>query len=195
MKNTINLIEELLRDGRPQPGKWLLIVAAGVGILAPFLIWGIQVWAAGRLDPQIVQMKSTRDHLAEEVAKVRQVLQENDARQARLTEERIQTTGIPWSEILRELSLVVPDGVWLTQFEEIATQENAKEVAVRIQGVAASQGGVVELLAHLETAPHLTQPQLAYSQRESAAPGRVKFEVHCVIARASFLDQSHPERG
>lgn len=195
MKNTINLLDELLRDGRPQPGKWFLLAAAGVGILAPFLVWGLQVWAAGRLDPQIVQMRSTRDHLTQEVAQLRQVLQESDARQARLTEERIQTAGIPWSEVLRELSLVVPDGVWLTQFEEIAPQENTTDIPVRIQGVAASQGEVAELLVHLETAHHLSQPQLAYSQRDSEVPGRVKFEVRCVIARASFSDQPHPGPG
>lgn len=195
MKNTINLLDELLRDSKPQTGKWVLLAAAGLGILVPFLVWGIQVWAAGRLDPQIVQMKSTRDQLALEVAGLRQGLQENDARQARLTAERIQTAGIPWSEVLRELSLVVPDGVWLTQFEEIAPQANASDVAVRIQGVATSQGGVAELLGHLETARHLSQPQLAYSQRESGVSGRLNFEVHCVIARASFLDESPRERG
>jgi len=195
VKNTINLLDELLRDSKPQTGKWVLLAAAGLGILVPFLVWGIQVWAAGRLDPQIVQMKSTRDQLALELAGLRQGLQENDARQARRTAERIQNAGIPWSEILRELSLVVPDGVWLTQFEEIAQQENGPDVAVRIQGVAASHGGVAELLVHLETARHLSQPQLVYSQRESAVPDRVKFEVRCVIARASFLDESPQERG
>ncbi|MBI3607713.1 MAG: PilN domain-containing protein [Nitrospirae bacterium] len=195
MKNTINLLDDLLRDGRPQPGKWFLFAAAGVGILAPFLVWGLQVWAAGRLDPQIVQMRSTRDHLTQEVAQRRQVLQESDARQARLTEERIQTAGIPWSEVLRELSLVVPDGVWLTQFEEIAPQENTTDIAVRIQGVAASQGGVAELLVRLETAHHLAQPQLVYSQRNSGVSGRLNFEVHCIIVRASFSDQPQPGPG
>jgi Tfp pilus assembly protein PilN len=195
VKNTINLLDELLRGSKPQTGKWVLLAAVGLGILVPFLVWGIQVWAAGRLDPQIVQMKSTRDQLALEVAGLKQGLQENDAGQARLTAERIQNVGIPWSEILRELSLVVPEGVWLTQFEEIAPQENSTDVAVRIQGVATSQGGVAELLVHLETARHLSQPQLAYSQRDSGVSGRLRFEVHCVIARATFFDQPPQERG
>jgi Tfp pilus assembly protein PilN len=195
VKKTINLLDELLRESRPRHGKWTLAAAVGVGILMPFLVWGVQVRAAARLDPQIMQLKSARDRLAHEVSQLREGFQEDDAQRVRLMTERIQTTGARWSEILRELSLVVPDGVWLAQFEEKVRQETSEDIPVRIQGVAGSQGGVAEFLASLETARHFSQPQLVYSQRENGSTNRVGFEIHCVIARASFFDPPPRRRG
>jgi Tfp pilus assembly protein PilN len=186
VKRDINLLDELLRSSRPPTAAWTLFAVVGVGLLAPVLIWGIQVRAASRLDPQIVELKTVRDRLAQDAVQAREAAQARESDRTRRAAGAIRTTGIPWSEALRELSLRVPAGVWLTQFEQIGGVGDSDRVTVRIQGDAASQGGVAELLANLETSRHFTEPQLQYSQHQSGPAGRVGFEIQCVVPRASF---------
>ena len=77
---------------------------------------------------------------------------------------------IAWDRVLREVSLVIPDDVWLTQLSATgATAPNA----LAMVGFATSQENVAVLLARLESIPELTSVQLQSSSRSDGDDGQV----------------------
>ena len=94
---------------------------------------------------------------------------------------------IAWDRVLREVSLVVPDDVWLTQLTAStpnAAPGGAAAVAPAIAagsspnsltatGYATTQESVAVLLARLESIPELTSVQLLSSVRVDGDTGRV----------------------
>jgi Tfp pilus assembly protein PilN len=107
--------------------------------------------------------------------------------QARTTALATALAGrIAWDRILREVSLVVPDGVWWTQLTATtpnAAPGGAAAVApaiaagsspntLAVTGFAASQETVAVFLARLESIPELTSVQLLSSTRVDAETGR-----------------------
>jgi Tfp pilus assembly protein PilN len=94
---------------------------------------------------------------------------------------------IAWDRVLREVSLVVPDGVWLTQLTATtpnAAAGGAAAVAPAIAagaspntlaatGFATNQESVAVLLARFESIPELTSVQLLSSTRVDGDTGRV----------------------
>ena len=95
---------------------------------------------------------------------------------------------IAWDRVLREVSLVIPDEVWLTQLSAStprATQGGAPAAtpaaatgstspnALAAVGFATSQENVALLLARLESIPELTSVQLQSSTRTDGDEGRV----------------------
>lgn len=196
MKRDINLLGELLRETRTPLATWRLVSVAGAGILVPVLVWGLQVRAANRLDPQIVELRAARDRLTQEADQARAVIAGLIATNARRAAERARAESMPWSDAFRELSFVVPSGVWLTVLDEAAHPEGADEgdVPFRLQGTAVSQGAVAELLANLETAQYFSEPLLVYSQREvGGRTEHVGFEIQCGLRRV-FAPGGIPER-
>ncbi len=196
MKRDINLLGDLLRETRTPLATWRLVSVAGAGILVPVLVWGIQVRAANRLDPQIVELRAARDRLTQDAGQARAVIAELTATTVRRAAERARAESIPWSSAFQELSFVVPNGVWLTVMEEAAHRDEADsaDVPFRLQGTAVSQGAVAELLANLETARHFSEPLLVYSQREvGGRTERVGFEIQCGLRRI-FPPGGLPER-
>ena len=94
-------------------------------------------------------------------------------------------TRIAWDRVLREVSLVVPEDVWLTQLS--ATTPNAAGAAgaapaatpgstspnsLTAVGFAGSQESVALLLSRLESIPELTTVQLQASTRTEGETGR-----------------------
>jgi Tfp pilus assembly protein PilN len=96
---------------------------------------------------------------------------------------------IAWDRVLREVSLVIPDDVWLTQLSAStprATQGGAPAAtappaatgatapnALAMVGFATSQENVAVLLARLESIPELTSVQLQSSSRSDGDDGQV----------------------
>lgn len=94
---------------------------------------------------------------------------------------------IAWDRVLREVSLVVPEGVWLTQLTATTPNAAAGGAAAVAPGIAAgaspntlaatgyavNQEHVAVLLARLESIPELTSVQLLSSTRVDGDTGRV----------------------
>lgn len=187
MKQHINLIEDLWLAAQPPPPIWGLAALTGAALMVPLLVWGIHVRAAERLDPQVVEMRATRDRLAQEGTAARQILADLQAQNARRLIELTRAEEIVWGETFRELSLVVPSGVWLTQLETHGETGDtlAGDMPLRILGTAVSQRVVADLLARLETAARFARPELVYTQREAGlGTARVGFEIRCGLRRA-----------
>jgi Tfp pilus assembly protein PilN len=115
-----------------------------------------------------------------------------EAQNVRRTREQAQAEQINWREAFRELTLVVPNGMWLSEMggqgaeaqpPGLPPQEG--DIPIRIRGVAVSQGVVADLLVNLEMSSHFRDPTVIYTQRQGGQEvGRVGFEIQCGLRRA-----------
>lgn len=191
-RRRINLVADLLVTTEPPPSPWTVLSVVGGALVIPLLVWGIHVRAASRLDPQVVELRTERDRLVGEGNQVRVVIADLETQNARRVQEQAQAEQINWREAFRELTLVVPNGMWLSEMggqgagaqpEGAPSQEG--DIPIRIRGVAVSQGVVADLLVNLETSAHFRDPMVMYTQRqEGQGIGRVGFEIQCGLRRA-----------
>jgi Tfp pilus assembly protein PilN len=192
----INLIADLLLATEPPPSPWTVLSLTGAALVIPLLVWGVHVRAASRLDPQVVELRAARDRLAGEGDQARRLIADVEAQNARRVLEQAQAEQINWREAFRELTLVVPNGMWLSDLgrEGVGPQgaesgSDAGDIPIRIRGLAVSQGVVADLLVNLETSTHFGSPTVMYTQREQGqGVGRVGFEIQCALRRIPIVD-------
>jgi Tfp pilus assembly protein PilN len=96
---------------------------------------------------------------------------------------------LAWDRVLREVSLVLPDDVWLTTLSAQAPAAAASPTAAAgftISGRTYSQDGVARLLARLSIVPHLTGVQLQHSSVTISQTGRkvVEFTINANVKAA-----------
>jgi Tfp pilus assembly protein PilN len=93
---------------------------------------------------------------------------------------------LAWDRVLRELSLVLPDDVWLTQLSAQAPTPATTAAAFSISGKTYSHDGVARLLARLALVPHLTAVQLQHSTKATSETGRriVEFTINATVKGA-----------
>jgi Tfp pilus assembly protein PilN len=188
----VNLVADLLLAAEPPSSPWTVLSVAGVALVIPLLVWGVHVRAASRLDPQVTELRATRDRLAGEGHVARQVIADLQGQNIRRLQEQAQAEQINWLEAFRELTLVVPNGMWLSDLgrddSTLPTADSATEagdIPIRIRGLAVSQGVVADLLLNLETSAHFRDPLVMYTQREQGRGiARVGFEIQCGLRRA-----------
>jgi Tfp pilus assembly protein PilN len=105
---------------------------------------------------------------------------EKDARMTVLDSALSQR--VSWDTVLRELSLVLPDDVWLSTMtakaqtaDAAATDPNAAgaSTAMTLTGFTYSQEGVARLLTRLALVPHLGNVQLQSSSGSEVGTRRV----------------------
>jgi Tfp pilus assembly protein PilN len=112
------------------------------------------------------------------------------------TSQRVELLGqalgsrIAWDRVLREISLVLPDDIWLESLAASAPDVNATPApgadggsgAFTIIGYSYSHDGVARLLARLAVLPQLENPTLGSSVLdESNARGVVKFTISAAL--------------
>jgi Tfp pilus assembly protein PilN len=91
---------------------------------------------------------------------------------------------VAWDRILRELSLVLPEDVWLSSLSAKApTQAADAPAGFTITGKTYSHDGVARLLARLAVVPHLSAVQLQHSAMTPSEAGRpiVEFSIQALI--------------
>lgn len=85
-----------------------------------------------------------------------------------------------WSEIFKELSNVMPPGIWLTSFS------NSEENTLVLRGESTSQNKVADFLKLLEGSEHFSGARMKFSERESGIhPTRYKFEFLIPVTSVS----------
>lgn len=108
------------------------------------------------------------------------------------TSQRVELLGqalgsrVAWDRVLREISLVLPDDIWLESLTANAPDPNANPAPgsdagtglFTITGYSYSHDGVARLLARLSVLPQLERPALGSSVLdETKARGVVKFTI------------------
>jgi Tfp pilus assembly protein PilN len=96
---------------------------------------------------------------------------------------------LAWDRVLREVSLVLPDEVWLTSLSAQAPTGAASPTATSgfsINGRTYSHDGVARLLARLSLVPHLSNVQLQHSTLATSETGRkvVEFSINATVKAA-----------
>jgi Tfp pilus assembly protein PilN len=94
---------------------------------------------------------------------------------------------LAWDRVLREVSLVLPEDVWLTTLSAQApTAASTAGAGFTINGKTYSHDGVARLLARLSVVPHLAGVQLQSSRlAPSTAGGKVvEFSINATVKAA-----------
>lgn len=97
---------------------------------------------------------------------------------------------LAWDRVLREVSLVLPDEVWLTSLSAQAPTGAAASptasAGFAINGRTYSHDGVARLLARLSLVPHLSNVQLQHSANATSETGRkvVEFTINATVKAA-----------
>jgi Tfp pilus assembly protein PilN len=96
---------------------------------------------------------------------------------------------LAWDRVLREISLVLPDDVWLTNLSAQAPTVAAASTSsggFTINGRTYSHDGVARLLARLALVPELTNVQLQHSASATSETGRnvVEFTINATVKSA-----------
>ena len=95
-----------------------------------------------------------------------------------------------WSSLFKEMSVLIPDDVWLTGFTDTKEQASLKTNPpikndggiLVLKGEAASPELVAQFLTSLEKSRHFSGVQLKFSEREpDIRPSRYKFEFSIPI--------------
>jgi Tfp pilus assembly protein PilN len=110
--------------------------------------------------------------------------QEKSARVVALSTALV--TRVAWDRVLREISLVLPEDVWLSTLSAKAPGPAgvvAPAAGFTITGKTYSHDGVARLLARLAVVPQLTNVQMLHSTLSTSESGRavVDFSIQAVV--------------
>ncbi|MDQ2981504.1 MAG: PilN domain-containing protein [Actinomycetota bacterium] len=116
-----------------------------------------------------------------------QLEQEKNARIAALSSAL--AGRLAWDRVLRELSLVTPDDVWMTSLSAqapTAATSGTSTAGLTINGRTYSHDGVGRFLARLALVPHLSGVQLQHSSMATSETGRkvVEFAISATVKAA-----------
>jgi Tfp pilus assembly protein PilN len=95
---------------------------------------------------------------------------------------------LAWDRVLREVSLVLPDDVWLSSLSATApvAASPTTTAGFSINGRTYSHDGVARLLARLSVVPQLSNVQLLHSALATSETGRkvVEFSINATVKAA-----------
>jgi len=82
-----------------------------------------------------------------------------------------------WSEIFKELSILIPKGIWLTNFTNSGTER------ITLKGESSTPEGVAKFLRALEASQHFSGARMISSEKEDEiVPTRYKFELSVPVS-------------
>jgi Tfp pilus assembly protein PilN len=159
----VNLLPRDLEEGRKRPSKVVIGGCAGA-VLATALIAGGYLQASSKIGheksslAQVQSQIAALPPLATQPSTVTSLPGEQSQRLAALS--TALATRVSWDRILREVSLVLPDDVWLTSLDATAPEPGTTPApgstdGFRIIGFTYSQDAVARLLARLAVIPDL----------------------------------------
>jgi Tfp pilus assembly protein PilN len=168
---------DLAREGGARLPGGPAIAAVGAGAAVGILLTGGFIVEHGKVSKRQDELASLKAQLAAipapKPAKVQvspELSAERDARQAAL--DQALATRTAWDTVFRELSLVLPDDVWLRSLSAkssaaaaASTDQTASTTPTGLvmNGYTYSQEGVARLLTRLALVPHLANVTLQSS--------------------------------
>ncbi len=183
IKDYINLLPQEVK--KPSPfATWGALLAL-VFILVWLGLFGLQVRQYRLLQNRIRTLSSQQqtiqlqaDALRKELAVVSPSGMTRD--KAALIQD-ILHERVKWSEVFKQLSLIVPTGLWFDYLEGSA--EGKAEI--KIKGGAFNYISIADFMVSMEKSGYFVHPQLSYAQK-AVVQGRdiVGFEIICGIKKA-----------
>lgn len=127
---------------------------------------------------KLSEVASTSSRLATQVRELserNQLLDKNDKAISAI--QKVVNRKNYWSEIFKELSILIPDGIWLTHFTDRKGPLSAGETRLSLSGEADSGEVVARFLTVLEKSHHFAGVQMNSLEKEdNILPIRYKFE-------------------
>ena len=186
----VNLLPRDEKRHRRQPGAVLLTGVLG-GVLVTAVLAGLFLMTSSKVSDRQANLDALRAELAAippapETPAVNAGLETEKSQRVTLLGKALGSR-VAWDRILREISLVLPEDIWLESLTANAPDPNftpspgkteAPQGAFSITGFSYSHDGVARLLARLSVLPQLERPALGSSVID-ASKGRdlVKFTI------------------
>ncbi len=171
----------------------LLVGGVGGTVLMTAIIAALFLIASGAVADNQGRYDAAQAELAETPAPPptsSEATQLDQEKNARITALSSALAGrLAWDRVLREVSLVLPDDVWLTSLSAKAPAAAATPGAsagFTLNGRTYSHDGVARLLARLAVVPHLSNVQLQSSASATSETGRkvVEFSINANVKAA-----------
>jgi Tfp pilus assembly protein PilN len=192
----INLLPRDDARRRPQRPQWVVIVPVIVAVLLSGALSILFLNASSKVKDKQAQLTQLQDELAAiptpDASKVRTQTALATDKQTRVQAlNAALSRRVAWDRVFRELSLVLPDDVWLSTLSakapmssSVATPTAAPTGAVAateftLDGYTYSHAAVARLLSRLSVVPDLVNVQLQQSTLTKVGTAQV---VHFVIA-------------
>lgn len=183
---------------RNQKTQWIVLVPVAAAVLLAAVLSVTFLSASGKVKDKQGELQSLKDTLAAIPTPDASKLQSQNAlatdKQVRVTAlSAALTRRVAWDRIFRELSLVLPDDVWLATLSAHAPVSSSTPVApapaaaatavaatqFTLDGYTYSHAAVARLLSRLSVVPDLVNVQLQQSTLTKVGPAKA---VHFIIA-------------
>jgi Tfp pilus assembly protein PilN len=189
MKEHINLFQPDILEGRVrgEVSAQKLLFPVSLFLLI-FLFAGFHIQDGKKqimLQKEVENIIQQRDQLRQQIESLTGVPVSEGLQSVGILDDPELREKIVWSRLLQQVSLVVPEGVWITQFE------NATGQTVQFSGFGSSHQKVTELIASLEASRYFQDVLLEFS-RQNAGEKKVDFSIHTRLRKEAF---ERPERG
>jgi Tfp pilus assembly protein PilN len=187
------------RANRRQPGAVMLTGVLG-SVVVVALLAGAFLMTSSTVAERQAEVDGLRAELAAipppEPAPAGQTTLEAEKSQRVTVLGKALGSRVAWDRVLREISLVLPEDIWLESLNANAPDPNAAPAtpgapasgtgSFTITGYSYSHDGVARLLARLSVLPQLERPKLGSSVLdESKREGIVKFTISAALRGAS----------
>lgn len=191
---SVNLLPRDDKRQRPQPGAVLL-----TGVLGSVLVTAVLAGLFMMTSSSVSDRQSELDGLRAELAAIPPAPEAPADNSGLETEKsaRVALLGkalgarVAWDRILREISLVLPEDIWLESLTANAAdpgfvptpgKTEAPPGGFTITGYSYSHDGVARLLARLSVLPQLDRPALGSSVVDTTkARDVVKFTINATL--------------
>jgi len=162
--------------------RWSFFVAGFAVICA--VIFLLTLWQGTRVRALDGAIQETRVEAERQRADLA-LVEELTALKERILErmqvvEQLNQNRTRWIDILTDLSLSMPEDMWLMTFKE---ERNASSGLARIQGMTFSLKPIALLMDELEESEWFRQPQFTYAQRLPVEEGMAyDFEIRAQLS-------------
>jgi Tfp pilus assembly protein PilN len=194
----INLLpRDDARRGRPQKSQWIVLVPVVLTVLLAAVLSAMFLSASGTVKDKQAELTTLQDELqaipTPDASRVKTQSALAADKQARVTAlSGALSRRVAWDRVFRELSLVLPNDVWLATIAAKAPVPSSSAVVppaaapgatvaatgFTIDGFTYSHSAVARLLSRLAVVPDLVNVQLQQSTLQKVGTADA---VHCVI--------------
>jgi Tfp pilus assembly protein PilN len=196
----INLLprDDARRTG-PQKPQWLVIVPVVCVVLMSAVLSALFLSASGKVKDRQSQLASLKAELAAiptpDVSKVQSQSALATDKQTRITAVNAALSRrVAWDRVFRELSLVLPSDVWLTDVSASAPvspalagsppalSTNTAATGFTLDGYTYSHAAVARLLSRLSVIPDLMNVQLVKSELQQDPTIKTRYVAFTIVA-------------
>ena len=188
----INFIPSELRPKHEIPG---ILLPAGLFLLLFFYIGGSvigNIVAKRQSEAELVRLDTENAELTKKIEALSDSKERMKLDEAIGNMKKVLAKKNYWSAIFREMSVLMPEGVWLTGFSDHQEQDKQDKKSkpdtnvLLIKGEASSQDIIAQFLTGLEKSNHFAGVRMKVTEKEeNISPARYKFEFTIPIKTAT----------